>query len=90
MLCYFLQISDGLRINTVTAENYCPQLEDLKAPNATLLCEHTLEFYSMQYSLVINIAVVFLGAICFFISAVYIIKDKERVERFVAGMNKIR
>jgi len=38
----------------------------------------------MQYSLVVNILIVFLGAICFFISAIFIIKDKDRVERFVA------
>ena len=54
--------------------------------NATMeICNSTRDFYSMQYSLIINIFMVFLGGICFFISAIYIVKDKERVERFVAG-----
>jgi hypothetical protein len=53
--------------------------------NATMeICNSTRDFYSMQYSLIINIFMVFLGGICFFISAIYIVKDKERVERFVA------
>jgi len=53
--------------------------------NATMeICNSTRDFYSMQYSLIINILFVFLGGICFFISAIYIVKDKERVERFVA------
>ena len=54
--------------------------------NATMeICNSTRDFYSMQYSLIINILMVFVGGICFFISAIYIVKDKERVERFVAG-----
>jgi len=53
--------------------------------NTTMeICNSTRDFYSMQYSLIINILFVFLGGICFFISAIYIVKDKERVERFVA------
>jgi len=55
------------------------------AQNETIeICNSTRDFYSMQYSLIINIFMVFLGGICFFLSAIYIIKDKERVERFVA------
>jgi len=55
------------------------------AQNETItICNSTRDFYSMQYSLIINIFMVFLGGICFFLSAIYIIRDKERVERFVA------
>jgi hypothetical protein len=55
------------------------------AQNETItLCHSTRDFYSMQYSLIINIIMVFLGGICFFLSAIYIFKDKEKVERFVA------
>ena len=82
---FLLQISDSLRNTYVTEEEYCPDIENFQAANKTVWCEHSREFYSMQYALVINIAVVFLGAVCFFVSAIYIVKDKERVERFVAG-----
>lgn len=76
-----------MKAGTVTQEAYCPPIaaEDLKASNATILCEATRDFYSMQYSLVVNILVVFMGAVAFFMTAIYIVKDKERVERFVAG-----
>jgi predicted PurR-regulated permease PerM len=81
-----LQVSDAMKINTVTEEAYCLNSGlPILAENATLLCDHTRDFYSMQYSLVVNIGIVFLGALCFLFTAIYIIKDKERVERFVAG-----
>ena len=66
----------------VTKEVFCAELDDVK-------CDANRDFYSMQYSLVINILIVFIGAVCFFLSAIYIIKDKERVERYVAGTQKI-
>lgn len=88
---FCFQVSDSLRQTMVTKEAYCPDIkpEDLKAANATLLCDSTRDFYSMQYSLVVNILIVFLGALCFFITAIWIIKDKERVERFVAGNKSV-
>lgn len=52
--------------------------------NLTAVC---LQFFSMQYSLVVNILIVFLGAICFFVLAVFIIKDKRKVEQYVANSN---
>ena len=85
---YFIGIvSDWIKVEHVTQEAYCPPLapEDLKASNATILCEANRDFYSMQYSLVINILIVFIGGVCFFLSAIYLVRDKERVERFVAG-----
>lgn len=87
MRVFCLKVSDSLKETTVTVEEYCPTLElhELKAENATALCEHTRDFYSMQYSLVVNILIVFLGALCFFLNAIWIIKDKERVEQLVAG-----
>lgn len=71
----------------MSADAYCPAIgpEELKADNATALCEHTRDFYSMQYSLVVNILIVFLGALCFFVCAIWIVEDKERVEQLVAG-----
>ena len=77
-----LQVSDSLRNSTVTAELFCP--DDLEEG----VCEPTRKFYSMQYSLIINILIVFLGAVGFFITAVFIVRDKERVERYVAGKKR--
>ena len=83
-------VSDSLKQNTVVQDRFClpiyePHFRIADNGNKTVLCNDVRDFYSMQYSLVVNILIVFLGAICFFISAIFIIKDKERVERFVAG-----
>jgi len=79
-------VSDSLRETTVTEDRFCTKLaaEDLNASDPEEMCDATMKFYSMQYSLIINILIVFLGAIGFFITAVFIVKDKERVERYVA------
>jgi len=79
-------VSDSLRDTTVTEARFCPVLaaEDLNASDPDEMCDATRKFYSMQYSLIINILIVFLGAIGFFVTAVFIVKDKERVERYVA------
>ena len=69
----------------MTKARFCPELEDLKAEDFDEMCDATRKFYSMQYSLIINILIVFLGAVGFFVTAVFIVKDKERVERYVAG-----
>ena len=85
-------VSDSLKQNSVTEETFCQEVHkdgfEILSVNITKaeLCDDIRDFYSMQYSLVVNILVVFLGAVCFFITAIYIIKDKEQVERFVAGM----
>lgn len=90
------KVSDALKNDYITNDflggmglKNCVGLEDAAnltaQQNATMaICNSTRDFYSMQYSLIINIFMVFLGGICFFISAIYIVKDKERVERFVA------
>ena len=74
----------------MTEDRFCTKLaaEDLNASDPEEMCDATMKFYSMQYSLIINILIVFLGAIGFFITAVFIVKDKERVERYVAGKPK--
>ncbi len=41
-----------------------------------------------QYSLVVNILIVFLGALCFFLTALYIVSDKRTVERYVEGKTR--
>lgn len=44
------------------------------------MCEANIDFYSMQYSLLINVFVVGLGAFFFFLTAIWIVKDKLRAE----------
>jgi len=70
---------DGWDLENISPENLTAD------QNSTItFCNANRDFYSMQYSLIINIVIVFMGGICFFLSAIYIIKDKEKVERFVA------
>merc|ERR1711963_23778 len=72
-------------IREFLSEDFKDKASLTAAQNETItICNSTRDFYSMQYSLIINIFMVFLGGICFFLSAIYIIRDKERVERFVA------
>lgn len=83
-------VSDSLRNNTVTRENSCNLLVDpdfsfkIGDMNKTR-CDATLEYYSMQHALGINIAVVAIGGIFFFICAIFIIKDKLVVDKYLAG-----
>ena len=73
-------ISDGLEENRFSEANVCDTLN----PNPEL-CENQRKFYSMQYAFMLNIVMVLLGGVCFIICAIYVVRDKERVERFVAG-----
>ena len=43
-------------------------------------CDANIDFYSMQYSLLINVLVVGLGALFFFLTAIWIVRDKLRAE----------
>jgi len=70
-------ISDGLKETRFSEANVC----DGSNPE---LCENQRQFYSMQYAFMLNIVMVLLGGVCFIICAIYVVRDKERVERFVA------
>ena len=79
-------ISDGLKETTFSEDKL--KLCDVNyASNSTAsdLCDNARDFYSMQYAFMLNIVMVLLGGICFLICAIYVVRDKERVERFVAG-----
>lgn len=45
-------------------------------------CDYTVVYYALQYSLFINVGVEILGGILFFLTAIYIIKDKMNCESF--------
>jgi flagellar biogenesis protein FliO len=83
-------VTDGLKNITITeSAGYCKKLnnptsvlENLPGSvNKTMtICEANIDFYSMQYSLLINVFVVGLGALFFFLTAIWIVKDKLRAE----------
>ena len=51
------------------------------AQNKTMTrCEANIDFYSMQYSLLINVIVVGLGALFFFLTSIWIVRDKLKAE----------
>ena len=84
------QVTDQLRNQTVTEDaGYCNNLlngtlvlTDLPgAPDKTMTrCAANLDFYSMQYSLLINVVVVGIGALFFFLTAIWVTRDKMRAE----------
>ena len=51
------------------------------------VCEANIDFYSMQYSLLINVFVVGLGAVFFFLTAIWIVRDKIKAENPEAYKN---
>ena len=77
-------ISDGLKETTFSEGKTC-DANLASNSNASDLCDSARDFYSMQYAFMLNIVMVLLGGICFLICAIYVVRDKERVERFVAG-----
>ena len=77
-------ISDGLKETTFSEDKTC-DANHASNSNASDLCDSARDFYSMQYAFMLNIVMVLLGGICFLICAIYVVRDKERVERFVAG-----
>ena len=48
---------------------------------AITLCQANIDFYAMEYSLIMNAAVVMLGAVFYFLTAIWIIEDKTRLEK---------
>ena len=48
---------------------------------ATTLCQANIDFYAMQYSLLVNVAILVIGAVFYFLAAIWIIEDKDRLER---------
>jgi len=80
-------VTDGLK-NITISENagYCDKLNEphkvlnTTTQNSITTCQANIDFYSMQYSLLINVFVVGIGALFFFLTAIWIVKDKLRAE----------
>ena len=68
-----------------TADQTIPELADVDAYANRTVCDFTVDYYSMQYSLLINNVVEVLGGVLFLVTAVYIIRDKLKCDRYIAG-----
>ena len=84
-----IQVSDSLR-GIITQDHACPgatedQLVDLVGQTNQTRCDFSVDYYSMQYSLFINNAVEVIGGLFFLLTAIYIIRDKLKVDRYIAG-----
>ena len=89
LLSSIIQVSDSLR-GTITQEYACPdasedQLDSLVGQTNQTRCDFSVNYYSMQYSLFINNAVEVMGGLFFLLTAIYIIRDKLKVDRYIAG-----
>ena len=51
--------------------------------------EEVQTYHSLLYSLITNIGVEFIGGILFFITAIYIVRDKLNCESTVASAGKL-
>ena len=81
-------MSDSLRgiitMEHVGCEDQQNQQQLVGETNQTR-CDFGVDYYSMQYSLFINNFVEVAGGLFFLLTAVYIIRDKLKVDRYIAG-----
>ena len=62
-----------------------PDVENIEAYANKTVCSFTVDFYSMQYSLFINNIVEILGSFLFLITAIYVVKDMKKCNKYIAG-----
>jgi len=89
-------ITDSLKNHTVSEETgYCDELtsrnsiiSDIQSIGKKKLtrCEAVINFYSMQYSLLLNVLIVGLGSLFFFLTAIWIVDDKIKAEAQEKGL----
>lgn len=83
-------ITDSLKNNTISEKaGYCNELRSRNFIISSLQgmgnkkvtrCEAVIDFYSMQYSLLLNVLVVGVGSLFFFLTAIWIVSDKTKAE----------
>jgi len=89
-------ITDSLKNHTVSEDNgYCDELtsrnfiiSDIQSIGNKKLtrCEAVINFYSMQYSLLLTVLIVGLGSLFFFLTAIWIVHDKMKAEAQEKGV----
>ena len=57
------------------------QLNQNGSITSMTVCEANINFYAIQYSLYVNVAVVFIGAVLFFLAGIWILQDKDHHKR---------
>ena len=81
-------VSEGLQ-SKLDRQSICGGMPDPEtivnvAANATR-CQTAVEFYSMQYSMSITLLVVAVGAVFFFLTALFVVKDKAACDNFMSN-----
>ncbi|XP_059092093.1 protein spinster-like isoform X2 [Tigriopus californicus] len=86
-------MSDALK-QSLSQESVClpesasksmPAFAGLESYSNVTQCDVAVDYYGMQYSLFTNSIVEVIGGIFFIITAIYIIRDKRKCDRFIAG-----
>ena len=92
IFCFF-KVSDALRRSTNTtvlcdgpnSHETIPRFQYMEEYSNKTRCDFAVDYSAMQYSLLINNVVEVIGGFFFLVTAIYIIKDKLRCDRYVAG-----
>ena len=78
-------VSDRLK-TSLDRDGMCGHLGNMTAlvdaANNVTRCDVTIEFYSQQYSMGITLFVVALGAVFFFVTAIFVVRDKADCENY--------
>eukprot|EP00096_Caligus_rogercresseyi_P008293 TRINITY_DN2690_c0_g1_i3.p1 TRINITY_DN2690_c0_g1~~TRINITY_DN2690_c0_g1_i3.p1 ORF type:complete len:529 (+),score=129.13 TRINITY_DN2690_c0_g1_i3:76-1662(+) len=87
---YFIGlISDSLKVHYNNTQAYCTPPASSSNDNSTLIvggpCEETIEYFSLQNSLLSNCGVQLIGGILFFVCAIYLVKDRRSCQRIIDG-----
>ena len=81
-------MADVDKICSAEIQSEIPPLEGLESYDKNVtVCDFTVDFYSLQYSLFITNAVEVFGGLFFLITAIYIVKDKRKCDKSISGKN---
>jgi len=81
-------VSDALRAALPAPATCATAVGSVITAHGHTICEYTVDYYGMQYSMFINNLVEILGGLFFIVTAVYILRDKRKCDRYIAGEKK--
>ncbi|CAB4058515.1 SPNS [Lepeophtheirus salmonis] len=86
---YFIGlISDSLKGHYADSGSYCDSFHIVSVSNSTTnthQCQETIEYFSLQHSLLSNCVVQAIGGILFFVCAIYLLRDRRNCQRIIDG-----